>query len=162
MNRWVALVLFLAACFAVAGVAGWLTRAAVLTWYPTIAKPSWNPPNAAFAPVWTTLYILMAIAGWLVWLQPPGPARSRALLIFFVQLALNFAWSPLFFRFHQIGAAAAEIVLLWCAIGAFILFAWNVSRAAAWLFLPYLAWVSFAAFLNWTIWTLNRGRGAGS
>ena len=153
------LVIFFVACFAVAVSGAWLTRASVLTWYPTIQKPSWNPPNWVFGPVWTTLYAMMAVAVWLVWQAPPQPQRTWALAVFCIQLALNFAWSPLFFRWHAIGAAAVEIVFLWLAIAVFIVLAWSVSRVAAALFVPYWLWVSFAAYLNYTIWTLNRLRG---
>ncbi len=159
MNRWLVLTLFLLACFAVAGTAAWLTRSSVNSWYPTIQKPSWNPPNWLFGPVWTVLYIMMAIAGWKVWQLQPGSLREFLLAIFWVQLFLNFLWSPLFFRFHAIGIAAVEIVFLWLAIGAFVICAWRGSPAAAFLFVPYWLWVSFAAFLNFTIWQLNRTTG---
>ncbi len=161
MNRWLALAFFLLVCFAVAGTAAWLTRNSVNTWYPTIQKPAWNPPNWVFGPVWTVLYIMMAVAGWLVWQLEPQAPRGLLLAVFWGQLILNFLWSPLFFRWHAIGAAAVEIVLLWFAIGAFVLLAWSASRPAALLFLPYWLWVTFAAFLNFTIWKLNQQYGAG-
>ncbi len=162
MNRWLMLLIFICLCFGVAATAAGLTRASVQGWYLTIQKPSWNPPNWVFGPVWSTLYLMMAIAAWLVWLAPPQPRRGLALAIFFLQLALNFLWSPLFFRWHAIGAAFAEILVLWCAIGAFAVLSWQVSRVAALLFLPYWLWVSFAAYLNYTIWILNRARGVAS
>lgn len=99
MNRWLVLAFVLMACFAVAGTAAWLTRSSVETWYPTLRKPPWNPPNWIFGPVWSLLYILMAIAGWRVWQLEPSPRRDFLLTVFFVQLLLNFLWSPLFFRF---------------------------------------------------------------
>ncbi len=159
MNRWVALLGFLVLCFVVAGVAGWLTRPEIGGWYAAIRKPAWNPPNWIFGPVWTTLYGLMAVAGWLVWQAHSGPQRSRVLWLFVIQLALNFLWTPLFFLLHRPGWAAVEITILWLAIGAFTLSAWELSRTASLLFVPYWAWVSFAAVLNLTIWNLNRGQG---
>jgi len=158
-SRWMALLLFFLLCFTVAGVAGWITRPEITGWYSTIRKPSWNPPNWIFGPVWTTLYAMMAVAGWLAWQSEAGPQRTQVLWLFAVQLALNFLWSPLFFNLHKPGLAAIEIVFLWIAIGAFTVVAWNVSRAASLLFLPYWLWVSFAAVLNFIIWRLNQTAG---
>ncbi|HYE33445.1 MAG TPA: TspO/MBR family protein [Methylomirabilota bacterium] len=124
-------------------------------WYASLRKPSWNPPSWVFGPVWTALYTLMAVAAWLVWRQGGFAAQRPALTIFVVQLALNAAWTPLFFGLHWMGVAFTEIVLLWVAIGATIVAFHPVSRAAAWLLVPYLAWVSFAAALNFTLWRLN-------
>ena len=125
-------------------------------WYASLRKPSWNPPGWIFGPVWTALYAMMAVAAWLVWRRGGFAAQRRALTMFLVQLALNAAWTPLFFGLHWPGVAFAEIVLLWLAIGA-TLFAFRpVSRVAAWLLVPYLAWVSFAAVLNFELWRLNQ------
>lgn len=124
-------------------------------WYASIAKPSWNPPSWVFGPVWTLLYTMMAVAAWLVWQRGAGRARRVALGLFGVQLALNAAWTPLFFGLHLMGIAFAEILLLWIAIVATIMAFGRVHRVAAWLLAPYLAWVSFAAFLNFTLWRLN-------
>jgi len=157
INRWLALLAFLVLCFGVAGVAGWITRPEIGGWYAGIRKPAWNPPSWVFGPVWTALYAMMAVAGWLVWQAEPGPQRTRVLWLFAIQLALNFAWSPLFFNLHRTGLAAIEIMFLWAAIGAFTVMAWDASRTASLLFIPYWAWVSFAAVLNITIWRLNRG-----
>jgi tryptophan-rich sensory protein len=124
-------------------------------WHAALAKPAWNPPNGVFAPVWIALYALMGIAAWLVWRSPEGRGRRMALGLFLVQLALNGAWSWIFFGRHAIGAALAEIALLWLAILATGLAFGRVSKAAAWLLAPYLAWVTFATALTFAIWRLN-------
>jgi tryptophan-rich sensory protein len=153
-----ALLVAVAVCEGVGIVSAFFTTRAIPTWYATLVKPSFNPPNWVFGPVWTTLYALMGVALFLVWragLSSPG-ARA-ALALFAVQLALNFAWSWLFFGIHQPGWAFAEIVALWVAIAATIVTFFGISRAAGWLMSPYLAWVSFAAALNFAYWRLNRG-----
>lgn len=121
-------------------------------WYGTLNKPSWNPPAWLFGPVWTALYTLMAVAAWLVWKKV---GCSRPLAIYAIQLALNAAWTPLFFGFHQIGMALVVIVCLWMAILATLLSFWKVRTAAGLMFVPYLIWVSFATVLNFTLWSLN-------
>lgn len=121
-------------------------------WYASLNKPAWNPPNWVFGPVWTTLYIMMGVSAWLVWRT--GSAR-RALAVFLIQLLLNALWTPVFFGLKQPGAAFAVIVAMWCAIAASIAVFWRHSRVAAALLLPYLAWVSFASALNFTLWRLN-------
>ena len=150
---WLALIGFLALTLAVGGFSGLATRRGVFDWYPRLRKPSFNPPNAIFAPVWTVLYILMGIAAWLVW-QSTGIA-STALLLFVVQLAFNAAWSIIFFNAHRIGAALAELVVLWLLIVATTIAFWQVNWVAGLLFVPYLAWVSFATLLNAAVWRLN-------
>jgi len=124
-------------------------------WYDALNKPAWNPPGWIFGPVWTVLYIMMAVAAWLVWQCGGFAAQRRALGLFLTQLVLNALWTPLFFGLRQPGLAFAEIILLWLAILATLLAFRPVSRAATWLLAPYLAWVSFAAVLNATIWRLN-------
>lgn len=124
-------------------------------WYAQLKKPLWNPPGWIFGPVWTALYIMMAIAAWLIWRSGGFSARRKALMLFLLQLLLNAAWSPLFFGLHQPALAFVEIVLLWLAILATLLVFWKVQRRAGVLLLPYLAWVSFAAVLNFTLWQLN-------
>lgn len=121
-------------------------------WYETLAKPDWTPPNWVFPPVWTVLYVLIAIAGWRVFERE---GISRALLVWAISLQLNAAWSVIMFREHQIGLAAADISALWLTIVAFIALTWNTSRLASLLFVPYLAWISYAAALNFAIWHLN-------
>jgi tryptophan-rich sensory protein len=125
-------------------------------WYAALKKPSWNPPSWVFGPVWSALYAMMAVAAWLVWKRGGFAAQRRPLSMFLVQLALNAAWTPLFFGLHRPGLAFAEIVLLWLAIAATLGVFRRVNQAAAWLLAPYLAWVSFAAALNFEIWRLNR------
>ncbi len=151
----IVLIGFLAACFLVAGVSSTFTIAAIPGWYAALNKPSFNPPNGIFGPVWTLLYALMAVAAWLVWKQPASPLRSSALRIFWLQLFLNFAWSWIFFHEHRPGASLLEIFVLWLAILAATVLFMRVARLAAWLMLPYIAWVAFAAFLNFEIWRLN-------
>jgi len=124
-------------------------------WYASLTKPSWNPPGWIFGPVWTALYAMMAVAAWLIWKRGGFAAQHRLLSLFLVQLVLNALWTPLFFGLRQPGLAVAEIILLWAAILATLMAFRPVSRTAAWLLVPYLAWVSFAAVLNGTIWRLN-------
>jgi len=121
-------------------------------WYAGLIKPSFNPPNWIFAPVWTLLYLLIAIAGWRIWQRDP---RSTAMTAWFIQLGLNFVWSPVFFGAHRIGLALAIIVALLAAILSFIATAWPRDRVASWLFVPYAAWVTFATALNAAVWRLN-------
>ena len=149
MRQFAVLVLFLVATAAVAAVAA---QFAPGVWYAALAKPSWTPPNGVFAPVWTILYAAIAVAGWLVWRARDNAA---ALAIWVTGLILNGLWSWLFFGLHAIGWALLDIGLLWVSIIGFILAAWSRSRPAALLFLPYLAWVSYAALLNGAIWRLN-------
>lgn len=155
MRKWLALAGFLVVTYAVSGVSALFTASAIPTWYATLVKPSFNPPNEVFGPVWTLLYGLMAIAAWLVWQRPPSQLRSRALLLFWVQLGLNFAWSLLFFGQHLIGLALADIVLLWLAILVTCSLFFRLSKTAGWMLVPYLAWVGFASILNFEIWRLN-------
>jgi tryptophan-rich sensory protein len=124
-------------------------------WYNSLLKPTWNPPGWIFGPVWTALYTMMAVAAWLVWRQGGWRKQRTPLLIFLAQLALNAAWTPLFFGLHQPGMAFVDIVLVWIGIVATISAFWRVHRPAAALLFPYLAWVSFASFLNYTLWQLN-------
>ncbi len=140
-----------------AGIVGSIfTASAIPTWYATLMKPALNPPSFVFGPVWTTLFILMGIAAFLVWEK--GIERSdvkKALGLFFVQLALNTAWSIIFFALHSPGWAFVEIVFLWLAILATIEAFRKISERAAWLLLPYILWVSFASYLNYMIYVLN-------
>ena len=126
-------------------------------WYAALAKPAWNPPNAIFAPVWSVLYGLMAVAAWLVWRRAGFSGAGAALGLFAVQLILNALWSYLFFGRHQPGLAFGDIVVLWVAILSVVLLFWRVDQVAGALLLPYLAWVGFAAYLNFTLWRLNAG-----
>jgi len=124
-------------------------------WYNALAKPSFNPPNWLFAPVWTVLYLMMGIAAFLIW-QSPSKSRKLALTLYAVQLGLNGLWSWLFFAWQKLEESAIEISFLWVMIVLTMLVFFPINRRAGWLLVPYLAWVSFAAMLNWTIWSLNR------
>jgi tryptophan-rich sensory protein len=121
-------------------------------WYAGLAKPNFNPPGWVFAPVWMVLYGLIAVAGWSVW---RWDQRGWPMKLWWVQLLLNFLWTPIFFAAHQIGLALVIILLLLGVILAFIATAWREDRLAAWLFLPYAAWVAFASVLNVSIFALN-------
>jgi translocator protein len=123
-------------------------------WYASLAKPEWNPPGWIFGPVWTVLYLMMAVAAWRVWRRL---GWCRALWIYLAQLLLNAAWTPIFFCAREIGWAFAEIVALWVAILCTVVAFRRVSRAAGWMLVPYLTWVSFAAILNFTLWRMNPG-----
>jgi translocator protein len=153
MKQAIALVVSLAICFSAAGIGSLATNPNIATWYAGLVKPTWNPPNWIFGPVWTLLYISMAVAAWLVWRQ--GGLWQRASALFAVQLALNAAWSWLFFGFHMPGAAFVEIVVILAAIAATTIAFWRQSLAAGILMVPYLGWVAFATVLNFTIWRLN-------
>ena len=152
LRRWLALGCLMMVCFVAAAMGGLFMPA---EWYATLKKPSWNPPGWIFGPVWTALYTMMAVAAWLVWQRGGFAAQRRPLGLFLVQLTLNAAWTPLFFGLHRPGLAFAEIVCLWLAIAATMVAFSPLSRAAAWLLAPYLAWVSFAAALNFALWRLN-------
>jgi len=153
--HWVALVFFLILCLATAGLGAALTDLSVRDWYVGLEKPSWNPPNWVFGPVWTGLYIGMAIAAWLVWRRKGLADAWLPLLLFGLQLFLNAAWSALFFGMRSPGIALADILMLWIAILATIVAFRRVSNLSAALLVPYLAWVSFATALNWCIWRMN-------
>ncbi len=151
----VALGVAVAGCLAVAALGGAVTAQSVGGWYQTLSKPAFNPPDQVFAPVWTVLYVMMAVAAWRVWRRREAPGRGRALALFAAQLALNLAWSVLFFGLQAVGAALVEILVLWLAILITTAAFARIDRAAAWLMVPYLAWVSFAVALNAAIWRLN-------
>jgi translocator protein len=150
---WVGLAGWIVASFAAAVVGGFFTPG---EWYAQLNKPAWNPPAWIFGPVWTALYLGMAVAAWLVWKRGGFAGAPVALGLFLAQLLFNGAWSWLFFGLHRPGLALAEILVLWALILATLVAFWTVHRAAGLLFVPYLAWVSFASFLNFTLWRLNR------
>lgn len=157
MKDWVKLVISLALPQIAGLVAAYFTITGVGSWYQTIQKPDWNPPNWLFAPVWTTLYVMMGIAFYLVWRSNVDTKTKRPALIFWMaQLVLNFFWSIIFFYTHQIGYALVEIIMLWILILVTIFRFALIIKAAAWLMVPYISWVSFAGILNYTIWMLNR------
>ena len=141
----------------VAGTAAYFTVTGQGSWYQSLVKPSWNPPGWVFGPVWTTLYIMMGIALYLVWTsEAPDAKKRRSILCWSLQLIFNFLWSFLFFGQEQIFMALIEIVILWIFILLTIFAMARVHKLAAWLLMPYISWVSFAALLNYTIWELNR------
>jgi tryptophan-rich sensory protein len=142
-------------CFGVAAMGGMVTAPAIPSWHAFLTKPSWNPPNWIFAPVWTTLYFLMALAAGLVFRRRAQVTVTLPLLIFLLQLALNLGWSLIFFGTHRIDLASWEILVLDAAIAATLVSFARVSRWSALLIAPYLAWSIFATFLCWEIWKLN-------
>jgi tryptophan-rich sensory protein len=151
------LVICLAAPLAAGAIGGLATAKAIPTWYRTLEKPAFNPPDWLFGPAWTTLYVLMGIAAFLVWSRGLGaPGVRLALAVFLVQLVLNAVWSVLFFGLRSPLAGFVEIIVLWLAILASVVLFFRVSSAAGILLLPYIAWVTFAAVLNAAILTLNR------
>lgn len=152
MNRWAGLAIWVALPLLIGAGVGGLFQPG--PWYDELAKPSWNPPSWVFGPVWTALYVLMGVAAWLVWDRHGRSARG-ALTLFVVQLLFNAAWSAIFFGLQSPGLAFAEILVLWALIVATTVAFWRLRAVAGGLMLPYLAWVSFAAVLNFTIWRLN-------
>jgi translocator protein len=124
-------------------------------WYAEVAKPGWNPPSWVFGPVWTALYMMMALAAWLVWRRGGWKAQRGPLTLYLVQLTLNALWTPLFFGLHRPDLAFFEIVILAVAIYGTVMVFWRVKRVAALLLVPYALWTTFAAVLNFTIWRLN-------
>jgi len=145
---------WLAASFA----AGWIgSRYQPGEWYASLAKPPWNPPNAVFAPVWTTLYVLMAVAAWLVWRRAGFRGAAAGLTLFVTQLVLNALWSYLFFGLHRPDIALIEILVLWGVLLVVTVMFWRAIRLAGVLLLPYLLWTGFASCLNFALWQLNRG-----
>ena len=158
MNKISRIAIVVIICLAVGYLSGMVTRSSITTWYPTLVKPSFNPPNWIFAPVWTSLYVMMGVAAGLIWNQITTQklAVTKALQIFAIQLVLNALWSYLFFGLHNLMLATIEVVLLWLMIfETYSQFA-KINKTASYLMLPYLAWVSFASVLTASIWWLNR------
>jgi translocator protein len=139
----------------IGGIIGYATASNINSWFVYIIKPSFNPPNFLFAPVWTILYLLMGLSLYLILQTPDSKVKSSALIIFGIQLFLNFCWSILFFKYHVLGIAFVEILLLWLSIAAMIHLFKPIQKTAAYLQIPYLCWVSFATILNASIWWLN-------
>jgi translocator protein len=140
----------------VGGSAGFFTSSGVNGWYAAANKPWFNPPNWLFAPVWTCLYIMMGIALFLIWKSSADKTvKQTAIILFAVQLTLNFFWSFIFFKTQQLGWAFAEIIALCVMILLTILWFGKISSTAAWLLVPYISWVSFASVLNYALWKLN-------
>ena len=141
---------------AVGFLSGWLTRQGTKIYQSTVAQPPLSPPPAVFPVVWAVLFALMGIGAARIWMAPPSSNRTRALLLFFVQLAFNFFWSIIFFNLQAFGFAFFWLLALWALIIGMIATFARVDKAAAWLQLPYLLWVTFAAYLNLGVWLLNR------
>lgn len=156
--QWTVLGGYIALCLAVGFGAAFATAQSVRDWYPTLRKPSWNPPSWLFGPVWTVLYIMMAIAAWRVWMTSGFNGAGIALTLFFVQLFFNFVWSFLFFSAKNPKIAFVEVLALVLSVFATLVAFAGHDAPAAWMFVPYLAWVTFAAALNFTIWRLNPER----
>ncbi len=152
------ILVLVATCVAVGFFSGIATKSGVDSWYPTLQKPFFNPPNRVFAPVWSTLYIMMGVAGGLVWARIDFEKDNvrNALFFFAIQLGLNGLWSLLFFGLKNPMLALIEIVLLWLIIYETWFKFRKIDKVAGWLFVPYLLWVTFAAVLNAGIWWLNR------
>lgn len=137
-------------------VSGLLTTTQNNVWYNTIVKPSWNPPGYLFGPVWTILYVFMAISLWMVWKNDANESmKQEAMLFFAAQLFLNFWWTILFFKFHSPLWAFVDIILMIVLIFITIFRFSEISKTAAWLLVPYISWVCFAAILNYNLWKLN-------
>ena len=142
-------------CLGVSLLGGWITQTSVNDWYQTLKKPHLTPPDWLFAPTWITLYVMMAVAAWRVWTRATSHARRKAMSAFAIQLTLNLAWSVLFFGAKSPGMAAIEIFALWIAIIISLIIFWHIDRLAGWLMCPYLLWVTFASYLNVSIFVLN-------
>ena len=158
MSRdWIALVIFIGIYFAVAASGSAFTASSVKIWYPGLLKPAGTPPPWVFGPVWSTLYLLMAAAVWLVWRHRIHQDVWLALALFMVQLLLNGLWSIVFFGLRRPGAALVEIIVLLTAIAMTAMRFAELSRLAFWLMTPYGVWVLYASYLNFGIWRLNKG-----
>lgn len=156
MNNVLRLIISIVIPLIIGGLSGFFTATGVDSWYQTIEKPSWNPPNWIFGPVWTALYVMMGISLYLVWKSDASLMnKKKAITLFAVQLILNFFWSLIFFTMQSPGWALVEIVILWLFILLTIFAFARISKAAAWLLVPYISWVSFASILTYTIWQLN-------
>lgn len=158
MQKIIRIAVVLTTCLLVGYFSGMVTRDSITTWYPTLVKPSFNPPKLVFAPVWTILYIMMGVAGGMVWnrLEKDPENVKKAFTFFIIQLALNAAWSVIFFYLHNPFLALLEIILFWLIIFETYTQFKKIDKTAGLLLIPYLAWVSFATVLNASIWWLNR------
>ena len=150
------LVVSIALPLGIGAIAGLFTAQAVPEWYATLSRPSFNPPNWLFGPVWTILYFLLGISFFLIWKIDPGKERNLAILFFFLQLLLNFGWSFFFFYFKMIGFALVEISVLWISIVVMLILFYKIRPMTAYINIPYLLWVTFATILNAGYYILNR------
>lgn len=158
MQKVLRIVLVVSTCLAIGYLSGMETRDSITNWYPTLIKPIFNPPNWIFGPVWTLLYIMMGVAGGMIWnyLETNPDTVKKAFTFFIIQLGLNALWSYLFFGLHNPLLALIEIILLWLMIFETYTQFKKIDSIAGLLLIPYLAWVSFATVLNGSIWWLNR------
>lgn len=150
-----ALALLVGICLGIGGLGGAVTASSVTEWYPTLNKPSFNPPNWVFGPVWTTLYAMMGIAAWRVWRAADRDRARGPLAVFALQLAVNLGWSIAFFGLRDPGLAVAVILVLDLLVLATALMFRRIDGLAALLLVPYLAWIAFATVLNFAVWRLN-------
>ena len=155
VENWKPYVAFIALAEGVGALAGFLTRAGVQYYEENVIKPDWTPPGSVFPVVWGILYALMGIGAARIWMLPPSAERSRSLILFGVQLAVNFFWSLLFFNLQAYGFAFVWLILLWILIIWMMRSFWQIDHVAALLQVPYLLWVTFAAYLNGMVWLLN-------
>ena len=151
----VGLGVWIGVCFGAAFISSVFTNPSVPTWYASLAKPSWTPPDCVFGPVWSALFLMMGLGAWLVWRQGGLTVASIPIALFMVQLGLNVAWSILFFGLRMPGLAFGEVMILWFAILATMIAFWRSTPIAGYLLLPYLIWVAFATGLNFAIWRMN-------
>ena len=155
MNLFVKILVCVLLCTGLGFASGFSTAGEINGWFQTIQKPSWNPPNWIFSPVWTTLYILMGVAAGIIW-HTTDDRKNTALMLFILQFILNLGWSYIFFSEHQIGWAFAEIIVMLVLIVATTISFYKIKPVAAYLMIPYILWVSFATVLNGAIWMLNK------
>lgn len=155
MNKYLKLTLCITIPLLIGGISGFDTATSINDWYVGINKPSFNPPNYLFGPVWTTLYILMGISFYRILQASQSEIRTKAIIVFCFQLVLNFCWSFLFFKFQLLDISFIEIIMMWISIATMIYTFSKIDKTAAYLQIPYLLWVSFASVLNGSIWYLN-------
>lgn len=155
MNRYLKLSLCILLPLTIGGISGYATASGINSWYVFLNKPFFNPPNYLFGPVWTLLYILMGISFFRILQSQQNTQQKNAIIIFCIQLFLNFCWSFLFFNFQLLGISFIEIIMMWISILTMIYTFSKIDKTAAYLQIPYLLWVSFASVLNGSIWFLN-------
>lgn len=155
-KQWIALLLLVFGCLAVGSLGSLVTMPSIPTWYAFLKKPPLNPPNWIFAPVWTTLYIMMGVAVWLITLLKKSFRRNKALVFFVIQLILNFGWSYVFFGKQLLLFAFLEVILLWLVILITLIKFYRLKPFAGLLLIPYILWVSFATYLTGAVWYLNK------
>ncbi len=155
MSKTLKLIIAIFLPMVVGGFSGFLTANSINGWYSTLQQPSFNPPNWVFGPVWTTLYLIMGISLYRIWVLPVSEERNKAIGIFALQMTLNFFWSLIFFKWHLIGLALAEIIVMWTIIATMIHHFRKLDAAAGYMNIPYLLWVSFASILNGAYYFLN-------